>query len=80
MTAPNVPQKAPYPIDVEAGKAYWWCSCGLSKKQPFCDGSHAGSGMQPIKFDATESKKLFFCGCKASQNQPFCDGAHKNLP
>jgi CDGSH-type Zn-finger protein len=80
MTTPAVPQKAPYPVEVEAGKSYWWCSCGLSKKQPFCDGSHAGSGFQPVKFVAEEAKKMFFCGCKASKNQPFCDGGHKNLP
>jgi CDGSH-type Zn-finger protein len=80
MTTPAVPQKAPYPVEVEAGKSYWWCSCGLSKKQPFCDGSHAGSGFQPVKFVADQAKKMFFCGCKASKNQPFCDGGHKNLP
>ena len=80
MTSPAVPQKAPYPVEVQAGKTYWWCSCGLSKKQPFCDGSHAGSGFQPVKFVADQAKKMFFCGCKASKNQPFCDGGHKNLP
>ena len=49
MTAPAVPQKAPYPVDVTAGKAYWWCSCGLSKKQPFCDGSHKNAGFSCAK-------------------------------
>jgi CDGSH-type Zn-finger protein len=79
MTVPVAAQKAPYPVDVEAGKTYWWCACGKSKKQPFCDGSHSGSGMQPMKYDATAFKKLFFCGCKATKNQPLCDGAHKAL-
>ncbi|MBL8805249.1 MAG: CDGSH iron-sulfur domain-containing protein [Rhodospirillales bacterium] len=80
MSTPAVPQKAPYPVEVQAGKSYWWCACGLSKKQPFCDGSHSGSGFQPLKYDATETKKVFFCGCKATGKQPLCDGGHKNLP
>jgi CDGSH-type Zn-finger protein len=79
MTTPVVAQKAPYPVDVEAGKTYWWCTCGKSKKQPFCDGAHSGTGLQPMKYEAAESKKLFFCGCKATKNQPLCDGAHKAL-
>lgn len=79
MAEPVVAQKAPYPVDVEAGKTYWWCACGLSKKQPFCDGSHAGLGIQPMKYEAGQSKKLFFCGCKATKNQPLCDGGHKGL-
>ena len=79
MTVPVVAQKAPYPVEVEAGKTYWWCTCGKSKKQPFCDGSHSGTGLQPMKYEAGEAKKLFFCGCKATKNQPLCDGAHKAL-
>ncbi|MBM3557901.1 MAG: CDGSH iron-sulfur domain-containing protein [Alphaproteobacteria bacterium] len=78
-TLPVVVQKAPYKVDVEAGKAYYWCSCGLSKKQPFCDGSHKGTPMAPTKFDATESKTLYFCGCKKSAKGAFCDGTHKGL-
>lgn len=64
---------------VEAGKSYWWCSCGQSKNQPFCDGSHKGSEFSPVKWDATESKTVYFCGCKQSGKAPLCDGAHKNL-
>jgi CDGSH-type Zn-finger protein len=74
-----IPQKAPYPVAVEAGKSYWWCSCGQSKKQPFCDGSHKGSGFTPVQWDATESKTVYFCGCKQSGKAPLCDGAHKAL-
>jgi len=74
-----IPQKAPYPVAVEAGKSYWWCSCGQSKNQPFCDGSHKGSGFTPVKWDATESKTVYFCGCKQSGKAPLCDGAHKAL-
>ncbi|MBL8654546.1 MAG: CDGSH iron-sulfur domain-containing protein [Alphaproteobacteria bacterium] len=79
MADPVVAQKAPYPVDVEAGKTYWWCACGRSKKQPFCDGSHSGTGIQPMKYEAGDAKKLFFCGCKATKNQPLCDGGHKGL-
>jgi CDGSH-type Zn-finger protein len=76
MSAPVRASNTPYPVEVEAGKSYWWCSCGKSKKQPFCDGSHAGSEFSPVKFDATEKKTLYFCGCKATQKPPFCDGSH----
>lgn len=74
-----IPQKAPYPVAVEAGKSYWWCSCGQSRNQPFCDGSHKGSEFTPVKWDATESKTVYFCGCKQSGKAPLCDGAHKSL-
>jgi CDGSH-type Zn-finger protein len=76
---PHIAQKAPYPVDVEAGKSYWWCACGLSKSQPFCDGSHKGSGITPVKWEADASKTVYFCGCKQSGKTPLCDGAHKAL-
>ena len=79
MTNPKIAQKAPYPVDVEEGKTYFWCTCGRSAKQPFCDGSHKDSGMAPQKFTADASKKVYFCGCKASANAPFCDGSHSRL-
>jgi CDGSH iron-sulfur domain-containing protein 3 len=79
MAEPNVAQKAPFKVDVTAGKAYFWCACGQSKNQPFCDGSHKGSAFSPMKYDATESKTVFFCGCKHTAGQPFCDGSHKAL-
>lgn len=76
---PHIAQKAPYPVEVEAGKSYFWCACGRSAKQPFCDGSHKGSSFVPLKFTAEETKKVFLCGCKHSANKPFCDGSHKTL-
>ncbi|TDK41241.1 CDGSH iron-sulfur domain-containing protein [Antarcticimicrobium luteum] len=76
---PKIAQKAPYPVEVEAGKTYFWCACGLSAKQPFCDGSHKDTGLSPVKFTAEEDRKAFFCGCKATSGQPFCDGTHSKL-
>jgi len=79
MSEAVIAQKSPYPIDVEEGKSYYWCSCGQSTKQPFCDGSHKGTTFNPVAFKATETKKIYFCGCKATSNQPFCDGSHSSL-
>lgn len=75
---PKVAQKAPYAVEVEPG-TYWWCACGKSAKQPFCDGYHKGSGFTPVKTEITEAKKVYFCGCKHTANAPFCDGKHKSL-
>ena len=79
MAEPTIAQKTPYGIDVEAGKSYFWCACGKSAKQPFCDGSHQDTEFLPIKFEASESKKMFFCGCKHSADKPLCDGTHNSL-
>jgi CDGSH-type Zn-finger protein len=79
VTAPKIAQTAPYPVEVEAGKSYFWCSCGQSANQPFCDGSHKGSEFTPVKYDATESKRVFFCGCKHSKAGATCDGSHKDV-
>ena len=76
---PIVAQKAPYPVEVEAGKSYFWCSCGRSSRQPFCDGSHKDTGFSPEKFTAEIDGKVFFCGCKQTGNSPRCDGAHNKL-
>lgn len=76
---PVIAQKAPFPIDVEAGKTYFWCACGRSAKQPFCDGSHKGTGFEPMKYEAAEAKTVYFCGCKHSGTKPLCDGTHKRL-
>ena len=79
MTTPKIAQKSPYVVDVEEGKTYYWCSCGLSAKQPFCDGSHKGSGLSPLPYTADKTGQAAFCGCKATANQPLCDGAHRKL-
>ena len=72
--------RAPVGLDVEAGKEYFWCACGKSNKQPFCDGSHKGSPFSPVKWIAPETKKAFFCLCKQTSDAPLCNGTHKNLP
>ncbi len=77
--APRIAQKGPFPVDVIEGKTYFWCACGRSAKQPFCDGSHKDTGFTPTKYKAEADKKIFFCGCKASSKAPFCDGTHNKL-
>ena len=79
MTTPKIAQTAPYRVEVEAGKTYFWCSCGQSANQPFCDGSHKGSDFNPLKYEAEKDGAVFFCGCKATENAPLCDGSHARL-
>jgi len=80
MTEPEIPQKRPYPMQVEAGKEYHVCMCGKSLNQPLCDGSHAGSGLGPKVFKATEAGFVAFCGCKHSADETGkCDGTHGSL-
>ena len=78
MTKGVCVQKSPYAVELEAGD-YYWCSCGLSKKQPFCDGSHKGSEFTPVKFTLEQKETKYLCGCKATGNGPFCDGTHNKL-
>lgn len=79
MNTPKIAQKSPYPVNVEAGKTYHWCACGLSKNQPFCDGSHKGTSFAPKPFKADKNETVYFCGCKHSKNGALCDGTHKKL-
>jgi CDGSH-type Zn-finger protein len=79
MSEPKISQRAPYPVEVESGKTYFWCACGESKNQPFCDGSHKGTGFGPTRYDAEKDGPVYFCGCKHSANGALCDGSHKAL-
>lgn len=76
MTTPKRAANSPFAIDVTAGKKYFWCACGESKAQPFCDGSHKGAGITPVMYQASKTETLYFCGCKATGKPPFCDGSH----
>ncbi|MEM6262260.1 MAG: CDGSH iron-sulfur domain-containing protein [Bacteroidota bacterium] len=78
MSQSVIAKNGPYVMELEAG-TYYWCSCGQSDKQPFCDGSHKGTGMTPIKAELEEAQKVAFCGCKHSEGGPFCDGTHSKL-
>ena len=79
MSEPNIARKKPYLVEVTEGKTYFWCACGLSKRQPFCDGSHKTTDFAPLKWTATSSGEKLFCACKHTAAQPFCDGAHNRL-
>lgn len=79
MDKPVCAQKAPFIVEVEAGKTYYYCACGKSATQPFCDGSHKGSSFTPVKWTSEKTGKAYFCGCRASHNPPMCDGTHKDL-
>lgn len=77
---PIIARRKGFYYEIKAGKRYLWCSCGRSKAQPFCDGSHAGTGFLPVAFTASRDEDVIFCGCKHTATPPFCDGAHSNLP
>jgi CDGSH-type Zn-finger protein len=72
--APVSARPGPYEVQVEEGRSYLWCSCGRSATQPWCDGSHEGTGLAPIAFVAPLTATFFMCGCKGSENKPFCFG------
>jgi CDGSH-type Zn-finger protein len=78
MDQPKIAQKSPFVLELAAG-TYWWCACGRSQTQPFCDGSHKGSSFTPVKCEIAQASKVALCGCKHSQNKPFCDGSHNQL-
>ncbi|MDE2263943.1 MAG: CDGSH iron-sulfur domain-containing protein [Gammaproteobacteria bacterium] len=80
MAAPVIAQPKPYLARLEGGRAYFWCACGRSATQPFCDGSHQGTGLAPRRIVAACSEEVLLCGCKQSCGAPFCDGTHTNLP
>jgi len=76
---PAIAATAPFGVEVEAGKTYFWCACGRSGRQPFCDGSHKGSSFEPLRWQAGDSARVWFCGCKRTGSAPLCDGSHKVL-
>ena len=78
MELPKIAQKSPFIENVEPGRKAW-CACGLSNKQPYCDGSHKGRGFSPVLVEIDAAKKVAFCGCKQSKNPPYCDGTHSKL-
>ena len=72
-----IAEKSPFAAELVRGESYYWCACGRSKNQPFCDGSHQGTGLEPVAF--TAEKTAYLCGCKRTANGPFCDGTHNKL-
>jgi CDGSH-type Zn-finger protein len=79
MSEPHIAKKSPFVQKVGPG-TFFWCTCGFSQGQPFCDGSHRGSGFAPMKVEVTEAKTVAWCGCKHTKTAPFCDGGHAKLP
>ena len=80
MSEPKIAAKEPARVNLEAGKTYAWCRCGLSKGQPYCDGSHRGTELTPLVWKAGETREAWLCQCKRTGNAPFCDGTHEKLP
>lgn len=79
MSKPKIADRQPAQVKLEAGKKYAWCACGRSQKQPYCDGSHKGTGFKPHVFSAEEDGEAWLCMCKRTGDQPFCDGTHASL-
>ena len=78
MEKPIVAEKHPARLTLEPGN-YFWCACGRSSNQPFCDGSHRGTGITPMEFRIDETREVWLCECKYSANKPYCDGTHRSL-
>lgn len=78
MSEPVCVQKTPYVLELDAGD-HWWCACGKSTNQPFCNGAHKDTDISPVKFSLNEKKTVALCGCKHTKNPPFCDGSHNKV-
>ena len=79
MSEPVIAAKEPFAVEVQEGKSYWWCSCGKSANQPFCDGKHKDTDFVPMEYKADKDRTVYFCGCKNSSKNPMCDGTHAKL-
>lgn len=79
MEKPVIAQKTPIPVEVKKGESYYWCACGKSAKQPFCDGSHKGTSFVPLAFTAEKDGTVYLCACKNTKTPPYCDGTHTSL-
>ena len=79
MAEPVIAQRGAYKLDTQPG-TYWWCACGRSAGQPFCDGSHEGTGFEPVRLEVTEPEFIYWCGCKHTKKAGRCDGSHRHLP
>lgn len=80
MGEPKIADTIPKKVEIEEGKKYFWCACGQSNNQPFCDGSHSGSEFEPMEFTVPQSRSFHMCMCKQTKKRPYCDGSHKSLP
>ncbi len=79
MRGPDIAAKEPAGVELEEGKAYFWCSCGKSARQPFCDSAHKGLEFRPVRFQAEKSGEAWLCQCKRTSTPPYCDGTHNSL-
>ncbi len=76
MGNPVIADNKPIKVNLVSGQTIYFCTCGRSGNQPFCDGSHAGSGFAPQAFTPDQDQEAYLCACKHTQNSPFCDGSH----
>lgn len=79
LEKPVIADKSPIPVELKKGETYYYCTCGKSSKQPFCDGSHQGTSFEPLAFETQVDKTAFLCACKHTKNPPYCDGTHNSL-